>query len=125
VVKWLGREPAMYLALALAAAQTVAALAHMDPDQQNALSVGVTALYTVLLGLLTRPIDASVLTGAVATLATCAGVFGFDVAADVVSGVNALLVAVLTVALTTRVSPAPRIDPRQPAVAAARGGRRM
>jgi hypothetical protein len=104
----------MYLAVALAAIQTVAALARMDPDMQNALSVGVTAVYAALLAALTRPFDASALTGAVATLATCVGVFGFDVPADAVSGINALLVAVLTAVLTTRVSPAPSIDPRVP-----------
>jgi len=106
------REPALWLTAALGLLQLVAVLAHLGHDQQNALSVGATAVYGILLAALTRPINASALTGGIATLATAAGVIGFDVSPDVVSAFNVALVAFLTVTLTNRVSPAPALARR-------------
>lgn len=111
-MRWFGREPAMILAAVLAGLQLFAVLVKLGADQQNALSVGATAGYAILLVVLTRPIDTAALTGGIATLATAAGVFGFDVAPDVVSAFNAALVAVLTLLVTTRVSPAPAVAAR-------------
>lgn len=113
-MRWFGREPAMWLTAVLAVVQLCAISAHLGHDQQNALSVGITAAYTVALACLTRPIDTTLLTGGVATLATAAGTLGLHVSADWISAFNAALVAVLAAAMTNRVSPAPRIDPRVP-----------
>jgi hypothetical protein len=110
-MKWFGREPALYLTGVLAALQLLAVLAKLPADQQNALSVGATAVFGLLLAAFTRPLDTAALTGGIATLATAAGVFGFDVPADVVSAFNAALVSVLTLLLTMRVSPAPTVSP--------------
>jgi hypothetical protein len=119
-VKWFGREPALWLTAALTIEQLAAVTAHLDRDQQNGLSVGVTAVYAVLLAALTRPIDTAALTGGIATAATAAGALGFHVSADWISAFNAALVGVLTIALTSRVSPSPRIDPRIPTPPAGR-----
>ena len=113
-MKWFGREPALYLTGALTLLQLVAVLAHMSHNQQNALSVIATGAYTILLAVLTRPLDTSLITGAIATIATAVGAFGLHVSADYVSAFNAALVAVLAWALTNRVSPHPKIDPRRP-----------
>lgn len=112
-MRWFGREPALYLAIVLGAAQLAALLAHLDKDQQNWLSVGITAAYGVAIAVLTRPVDTAVLTGGIATLATALGAFGFHVPADVVSAFNGVLVAVLAVTVTNRISPSPAIDPRR------------
>lgn len=110
-MKWFGREPALVLAAALAALQLFAILAHMNHDQQNALSVIATAVFTLLLAVFTRPIVTSTLTGAIATIATAAGVFGFHVSADLISAFNAVLTAVLILVMTNRTSPSAKIDP--------------
>ena len=101
-----GREPALILTAALTLVQLGAVLAHLSHDQQNALSVGVTAVYGVLLAVLTRPVDTAALTGGIATIATAVGAFGLHVSPDVVSAFNAALVGVLSVLVTIRVSPA-------------------
>lgn len=105
-------EPALWLTAVLGALQLAAVLAHLGHDQQNALSVGATAVFAILLAAMTRPISASALTGGIATLATAVGAFGFHVSPDVVSAFNFALVAFLTVALTNRVSPAPALARR-------------
>jgi hypothetical protein len=111
-MKWFGRAPAMWLATGLAVVQLVAILAHMGHDAQSALSISVTALYAILTAVLTRPINLAVVTGALSTLATAAGVFGFHVSADAMSVFNTALVAVATLVLTTLVSPAPAMARR-------------
>lgn len=113
-MKWFGRAPALYLAAAVTVVQLVAILAHMNHDAQNALSVIVTGVYTILVAILTRPVDMSIITGAISTIVTAAGVFGWHVSADALSVANAALVAVATLVLTTLVSPHPKIDPRVP-----------
>lgn len=113
-MKWFGREPALWLTAALTVLQLVAVLVHMSHDQQNALSVIATGVYTILLAVLTRPIDTSLITGAVATIATAIAAFGLSVPADYVSAFNAALVAVMTFVMTNRISPHPKIDPRVP-----------
>lgn len=109
---WFGRAPALWLAAAVAVVQLVAVLVHMGHDAQNAMTVIVTGAYTILVAVLTRPIDLSVVTGAITTIVTAAGVFGWHVSADTISVFNAALVAVATVVLTTLVSPHPKVDPR-------------
>lgn len=111
-MSWFGRAPALWLAAAVAVVQLVAVLAHMGHDAQNAMTVIVTGAYTILVALLTRPIDLSVITGSLTTIVTAAGVFGWHVSADTISVFNAALVAVATVVLTTLVSPHPAVDPR-------------
>lgn len=111
-MKWFGRAPAGWLAAAVTVVQLIAILAHMSHDAQNALSVIVTGVYTILVAILTRPVDLSIITGAVTTIVTAAGVFGWHVSADTISVFNAALVAVATLVLTTLVSPHPAIDPR-------------
>lgn len=113
-MKWFGRAPAGWLAAAVTVVQLIAVLAHMSHDAQNALSVIVTGVYTILVAVLTRPVDLSIITGAVTTIVTAAGVFGWHVSADTISVFNAALVAVATLVLTTLVSPHPAIDPRRP-----------
>lgn len=115
-MKWFGKAPAAWLAAALTVVQLIAVLAHMNHDWQNALSVIVTGLYTILVAALTRPVDLSIVTGAISTIVTAAGVFGWHVSADTISVFNAALVAVATLVLTTLVSPHPKIDPRVPTV---------
>lgn len=105
-MKWFGREPALILTAALTLVQLGAVLTHLSHDQQNALSVGVTAVYGVLLAVFTRPVDTAALTGGIATIATAVGAFGLHVSPDVVSAFNAALVGVLSVLVTIRVSPA-------------------
>lgn len=113
-MKWFGREPALYLTVAMTVLQLVAVLAHMSHDQQNAMSVIATGVYTILLACFTRPFDTSALTGSIATIVTAFGAFGLHISADYVSAFNAALVAVMAWMLTNRVSPAARIDPRVP-----------
>jgi hypothetical protein len=111
-MKWFGRAPALWLAAAVSAVQLVAILAHMGHDAQNALSIIVTAVYAILTAVLTRPVNLSIVTGALSTLVTAAGVFGFHVSADAMSVFNTALVAVATLVLTTLVSPAPAMARR-------------
>jgi len=92
--------------------QLIAILAHMSHDWQNALTVIVTGIYTILVAALTRPLDMSVITGAISTIVTAAGVLGWHVSADTISVFNAALVAVATLVLTSLVSPHPKVDPR-------------
>jgi hypothetical protein len=105
IMKWFGRAPAAWLAAGLGVVQLVAVLAHMTHDQQSALSIGVTALYGILAAVLTRPINLAIVTGALSTLATAAGVFGLHISADAMSVFNTALVAVATLLLTNLVSP--------------------
>jgi membrane associated rhomboid family serine protease len=86
----------------------------MTHDQQSALSVGATAVYAILTAVLTRPINLAIVTGALSTIVTAAGVFGFHVSADAMSVFNTALVALATLLLTNLVSPHPAIDPRVP-----------
>jgi hypothetical protein len=108
-MKWFGRAPALWLAAGLGVVQLVAVLAHLSHDQQSALSIGVTALYGILTAVLTRPVNLAIVTGALSTLATAAGVFGLHISADQMSVFNAALVAVATLLLTNLVSPAPTL----------------
>src|SRR6184192_658799 len=103
-MKWFGRAPALYLAGALAAVQLVAVLLHLNHDLQNGLSVLVTALFTILSALFTRPVDLTLVTGALATIGTTVGVFGLHVSADTISAVNAAIVTLATLLLTNLVS---------------------
>ena len=109
---WFGRAPAGWLAAAVTVVQLIAVLAHMNHDWQNALTLIVNAAYMILVAALTRPIDLSIITGAVTTIVTACGVFGWHVSADTISVFNAALVAVATLALTNLVSPHPKVDPR-------------
>lgn len=111
-MKWFGRAPAGWLAAGVTVVQLIAVLAHMSHDAQNAMTVIVTGVYTILVAILTRPIDLSVITGSLATIVTAAGVLGWHVSADTISVFNAALVAVATLVLTTLVSPHPKVDPR-------------
>ena len=109
---WFGKAPALWLAAGLGVVQLVAVLAHMTHDQQSALSIAVTALYAILTAVFTRPVNLSVVTGALSTLATAAGVFGLHISADAMSVFNAALVAVATLLLTNLVSPSPAMARR-------------
>lgn len=111
-MKWFGRAPALWLAAGLGVVQLVAVLAHMTHDQQSALSIGVTALYGILTAVLTRPINLAIVTGALSTLATAAGVFGLHISADSMSVFNAALVALATLLLTNLVEPSPAMAKR-------------
>jgi len=110
--RWFGRDPALYLTVALAVLQLVAVLAHLSAGQQNGLSVAATAVYTLLLALWTRPIQPSAITGGLATILTALAAFGIDLRPDLVSGLNATVAAVLALMLRAQVSPAPALARR-------------
>lgn len=111
-MKWFGRAPALWLAAVVSVVQLIAVLAHMGHNQQNAMTLIVNAAFTILVAVLTRPVDLSVVTSGITTIVTACGVFGWHVPADTISVFNAALVTVATVVLTTLVSPHPAIDPR-------------
>jgi hypothetical protein len=108
----LGREPALYLTGALAILQLIAIMLHLTGDQQNALSVIATAVYTVLLAVFTRPMDTAAITGGIATVLTAIGVFGIHLAPNLTSALNATVAAVLALILRVHVTPAPALTAR-------------
>jgi ABC-type branched-subunit amino acid transport system permease subunit len=110
-MKFFGREPAMILVGVLALVQLVAVLLELSPERQDALTVIVTAGFGVLLAVLTRPWQPSLITGGIATILTAIGVFGLEISPDLTSALNTTVAAVLTLVLTMRVSPAPVVDP--------------
>jgi hypothetical protein len=122
IMRWFGRAPALWLAAALAVVQVIAILLHLSHDVQGALSIIVTALYSIAIAVFTRPLNLSVVTGALSTLGTAAGVLGLHISADEISVFNTALVAVATLALTNLVSPAPVLARRDPRVVAAPAG---
>lgn len=113
-MKWFGREPALYLTAALALVQLVAVQLHLTAEVQDAVSVIVTAAFGLALAVVTRPWQPSIITGGIATILTAIGAFGYTVSPDLISGLNAALVAVFALTLTNRVKPLPAIDPRVP-----------
>lgn len=108
-MKWFGRSPALWSSAALTVVQLVAVVAHMPSAYQNALSIIVTALFTLVVTLTTRPIDFAVVTGVISTLATAAAVLGFNIPQDWVSAFNVALVAVSSLLLTNLVNPSAKL----------------
>jgi hypothetical protein len=106
------RDPALYLTLALAVAQLISMSLHLTTDQQNATSVIVTGVYTILLAVATRPVQVSAITGAIATIATAMGAYYVHIGPDWVSALNALVVGVFGTVTMLRVSPAPALARR-------------
>lgn len=111
-MKLFGRDPALYLALLISVLQLGSSLLELSSDQQNALSVIATAVFTVALAFTVRPIQPAVITGGLSTIVTALVAFQVEVPADWVSAGNALIVAVLTLVLRLQVKPVPAIDPR-------------
>jgi hypothetical protein len=107
-----GREPALLLTGALAILQLVAVLLDLSADQQNGLSVIATAVYGILLAVLTRPWQPSAITGGLATILTALAVFGVELSPDTTSALNAVVAAVLALVLRVQVSPAPAVTAR-------------
>jgi hypothetical protein len=110
-MKIFGREPAMLLTALLAVVQLVAITAHLSPEKQDGLTVIITAAFGVLLAVLTRPWEPSLITGGIATILAAVGVFGLEISPDWTSALNAAITAVMVLMLTNRVSPAPAVDP--------------
>lgn len=102
----LGREPALWLTAALALLQLVVILAHFPADQQNALSLIATAVFSILLAVFTRPVDTAAITGGIATILTAIGVFGVHLDPNTTSALNAVVAAVLALILRAHVTPA-------------------
>jgi hypothetical protein len=101
------KDPALWLTLALAVAQLVSMSLHLSTDQQNATSVIVTGVYTVILAFATRPLQVGLITGSIATIATAMGAYYVHIGPNWVSAINALVVGVLGAVTMLRVEPAP------------------
>lgn len=104
-----GREPALLLGVISAALSLVVTL-----------GVGLTSVQA---GAMTRPIAPAAFTGVVTAVADLLAAFHFELSAETIGALNALVLAVLTFLARGQVSPAP---PREPHpvledVAAAKG----
>lgn len=108
-MKWFGRAPALWMTALLAVAQFVETLLHLSQDQQNATTVVITGLFSLVTAVCTRPIDLSIVTGIVTTLATALVAFKINIPADFVSGFNLVLVALANLVLTNLVSPSAKL----------------
>jgi hypothetical protein len=106
------RDPALWLTLALAVAQLISMSLHLSTDQQNAASVIITAVYTIVMAFATRPLQVGLITGSIATIATAMGAYYVHIGPDWVSAINALVVGVLGALTMLRVSPAPSLGGR-------------
>lgn len=108
-MKWFGKAPALYMTALITVVQLVAVLAHLSSGVQNSLTVIITAVFGLVATLTTRPIVLSGLTGFVTTVAQAVVVLGVHIRPDVISGINAVVLALATLLLTNVVSPSDQL----------------
>ena len=100
-----GREPALWLA----ALQSLLMLAAVGTPLTDGQAASIIALISAVGGAVmawqTRPIAPAAFTGVVTTGVALVAAFGYDVPADVVAGVNAVLVSTLALVVRGEVEP--------------------
>lgn len=90
-------------------AAVLAFLAHLSPTEIAAVTTITTAAAAVVTALRTRPISVSVITGAVATIATAVSAFGLNLPTPVVGVVVTVLSTVLGLLFRQNLTPTARL----------------
>ena len=107
-VKIFGREATLWLTLVYAAINLLAGpVFHASDGQVAACTTIAGAIYTVLLAVLVRPVDAAAIVGATTTVLNAGVAFGLHLSPSLTGAVTAFVAAVLGVLLRTHVSPKP------------------
>lgn len=112
-VKLFGREATLWLTLVYAGINLLAGpVFHASDGQVAACTTIAGAVYTVLLAILVRPVDAAAIVGATTTMLNAAVAFGLDLSASTTGAVTAFVAAALGIILRMHVSPAPEAKAR-------------
>lgn len=99
-------EPAIFANFLAVAATLIAAFAFtVTQNQEAAIVVISTAVITVLVSALARPVQVPLLVGAVVTGLTAAAAFGLKVQPEVLASFSAALTTVLTLMIRGHVTP--------------------
>jgi uncharacterized membrane protein len=107
-LKIFGYEPAAILyGVNAAVALLVAYGLDLTQDQVSAVSVLATAILSIVVAVMTRPIVVSSITAAAATALSAVAAFGLELSAEQISTAVTAGSIVLALALRANVSPAP------------------
>ncbi|MEO3930927.1 hypothetical protein ABGB07_44860 [Micromonosporaceae bacterium B7E4] len=114
-MKIFGREPALVIGFISAALSLGTALGFqgLSGEQVALIVAALNAVLGVVMAVATRPIAPAAFTTLVAAVSALAAGYGFDVSPEVVGGLNALVLAGLT--LLTRGQVVPAAEVGQPA----------
>lgn len=114
-----GREPALLLGVISAALSLVVTLGiGLTSVQAGTITAAITATFAAITAAMTRPIAPAAFTGAVTAAADLLAAFHYEVSAETIGAVNALVLAVLMFVTRGQVSPVP---PKPPVPAPAAG----
>lgn len=106
----LGREPALWLAVAQAVLGVVVGfgLDGLSAEQAALWMAFGNALFGVIQAILTRPWAVSVFTHAFAVLVTLGAAYGLDLSQPMVASINLVIVSVLALIARGEISPTPQ-----------------
>ena len=109
-------EPALIVGFIAAALSLGTALGFpgLSAEQVAVIVGGVNAVGTVIVAVKVRPIAPAAFTGLVASVAAVALAYGFEVSSEVVGGVNALVLAALSMLTRAQVTPTSAAPLRPP-----------
>jgi hypothetical protein len=102
-----GRYPAMFIGVAIAVLTLADGLGlhQFGPTTVAAIAVALNLVLGALQAYYTRPIVPAVIVNAVGAVAAVAAAFGFHTSPQLIGGVDAVLVAVLSVMVHGQVAP--------------------
>jgi hypothetical protein len=106
-VKILGRDPALYLALAAGLLSFAATLGFrlLTPDHAGLWIVAINAVAAAATAATVRPIGPAAFTYALGAVIALIGGYGFELSAEQVTGLNGLVIPILSMWTRTQVSP--------------------
>lgn len=109
-------EPALIIGFIAAALSLGTALGFpgLSAEQVAVIVAAINAAATVIVAVKVRPIAPAAFTGLVAAVAAVALAYGYEVSSEVVGGVNAVVLAALSLLTRAQVTPTSAIPAQRP-----------